>query len=156
MGWDAVGVEAALGGPSPEVFQTGHWFLSEDAYLSDDELSGDECNLICGVYKVFTDKQHQTHQWPVLKYGYMLGSGKQDSHQSWWPKPNAWEKCSLNIGQWTDKCETWFQICLEKIQSGNAKLKTGQEWTHSLNMHHDTKKVTSINRKLAGNALHLD
>jgi hypothetical protein len=156
LSWDAVGVEAALGGPSPEVFQSGHWFLSEDAYLWDDELSDDELNLICGVYKVFTGKQYQTHQWHVIKYGYTLGSGKQDSHESWWPKPNAWEKCSLNIGQWTDKCETWFQIRLEKIRSGNAQLRTGQEWTRSLNMHHDTKKVTNINRKLAGNALCLD
>jgi hypothetical protein len=59
LSWDAVGVEAALGGPSPEVFQTGHWFLSEDMYLWDDELSEDELNLICGVYKVFTGKQYQ-------------------------------------------------------------------------------------------------
>jgi hypothetical protein len=99
LSWDAVGVEVALGGPSPEVFQTGHWFLSEGAYLWDDELSDDELNLICGVYKVFTGKQYQMYQWPVPKYGYMLGSGKQDSHESWWPKPNAWEKCSLNIRQ---------------------------------------------------------
>ncbi|KAF8222568.1 hypothetical protein L208DRAFT_1088800, partial [Tricholoma matsutake] len=108
---------------------------SEQAYLWDDELSEDELNLICGIYKVFT------------------GSGKQDSHQSWWPKPNAWEKCSLNIGQWTDKYKTWFQIRLNKIRSGEAQLKNGQEWTRSLNMHHDMKKVTSINGKLAGNAL---
>ncbi|KAF8239155.1 hypothetical protein L208DRAFT_1239390, partial [Tricholoma matsutake] len=109
LSWDAVGVEAALGSPSLQVFQTGHHFFSEQAYLWDDELSEDELNLICSIYKVFT------------------GSGKQDSHQSWWPKPNAWEKCSLNIGQWTDKCETWFQICLEKIQSGDAQPKNGQE-----------------------------
>jgi len=59
LSWDAVGVEAALGGPSPEVFQTGHHFFSEQAYLWDDELSEDELNLICGVYKVFTGKQYQ-------------------------------------------------------------------------------------------------
>ena len=92
----------------------------------------------------------------MLKYVCTLGSGVQDSHESWWPKPNAWEKCSLNIGQWTDKCETWFQMRLEKIRSGHAKLKSAQEWTRSLNMHHDTKKVTNINRKLAGDALRLN
>jgi hypothetical protein len=45
---------------------------------------------------------------------------------------------------------------LEKIRSGHAKLKSAQEWTRSLNMHHDTKKVTNINRKLAGDALRLN
>ena len=56
LSWDAVRIEEALGGPSPEVFQTGNWFLSDRAYLWDDELSEDELNLICGVYKVFTSK----------------------------------------------------------------------------------------------------
>ena len=64
LSWDAVGLEAALGGPSPEVFQTGHHLFSEGQYLWDDELSEDELNLICGVYKVFTGKQYHQHSRP--------------------------------------------------------------------------------------------
>jgi len=45
-----------LNGPSSEALLTGRAFRCEERYLWDDELTEEELNLICGVYKVHTGK----------------------------------------------------------------------------------------------------
>ncbi|KIK42501.1 hypothetical protein CY34DRAFT_83476, partial [Suillus luteus UH-Slu-Lm8-n1] len=29
---------------------------------------------------------------------------------SWWPRPQAWAGSGLDVGFWSERCESWFQI----------------------------------------------
>lgn len=84
----------------------------------------------------------------------MLGKGKQDSHLSWWPKHSAWAKSGLDIGFWSNSCEKWFQLRLERIRAGNANLRSGQEWTQAITrLEMNAKRVSGANKALATKAL---
>lgn len=84
----------------------------------------------------------------------ILGKGAQNSHLSWWPKHSAWVKSSLDIGFWSDICEKWFQLRLESIRAGSAKLRSGQDWTQAITrLEGVAKKVTGANKALATKAL---
>jgi hypothetical protein len=73
---------------------------------------------------------------------------------SWWPKHSAWIKSGLDVGYWSESCERWFQIRLENIRSGDAKLRSGQEWTQAIGrLEPKAKKVTTASRDLASTAL---
>ncbi|KAI0634147.1 hypothetical protein C8Q77DRAFT_1056369 [Trametes polyzona] len=108
--------DVVTAGPSKDVYSWGQPFRPErgDDYY-DDALSSDELDAICGVNKVFTDD-----------------SFKQTQDLSWWPKPNIWEKSSLNVGYWTPWCEEWFQAVLKRHLSGNAVLKNSSAWKDAL------------------------
>jgi hypothetical protein len=57
LAMQSISQDAVLAGPTDEVFTHGQVFQTSDgAYWWDDDLSEDELNLICGVYKVFTGK----------------------------------------------------------------------------------------------------
>jgi hypothetical protein len=47
---------------------------------------------------------------------------------SWFPPPNIWDKCGLNVGQWTSECEKWFQGHVSKIRSGNFQPLSSKDW----------------------------
>jgi hypothetical protein len=55
---DSLSSADALAGPSQHVLDYGTCVHTEDGDLWDDDLSEDELNLICGVYKVFTGQYH--------------------------------------------------------------------------------------------------
>jgi len=78
----------------------------------------------------------------------------QDSHLSWWPKQSAWVKSGLDVGYWSESCETWFGLRLKSIRSGEADLRSGQQWTQAIGrIETKAKKVTAANRDLAARAL---
>lgn len=140
-------------GPSSEVYGTGRRFSSREGVFWDDDLSEDELDLICGVYKVFTGGlQH----WfaVVCLFALLLGKGLQDSHMSWWPKHSTWIKSSLNTGYWSDTCEKWFQLRLSSIRSGEASLRSGQNWSQSIDrLENRAKRFFHANRELATQVL---
>jgi hypothetical protein len=100
-------------------------------------------------YTRFIQESVQRYKKITTRLNACTGKGKQDSHQSWWPKTNAWNKSTLNIGHWTETCEEWFQIRLQNIRQGRVQLRNGQEWTRLLNMNHKMKKVMEANKSLA-------
>ncbi|KAG2740647.1 hypothetical protein P692DRAFT_201687067, partial [Suillus brevipes Sb2] len=63
----------------------------------DDNLSEEEVNFICGTYYVYTSKFPYIHKL------------------SWWPRPLAWAGSGLDVGFWSERCESWFQTRLENI-----------------------------------------
>ena len=108
-----LGVTSA--GPSDDVFDYGSCIVSDSGGLDlwDDDLSEDELNLICGVYRVKTQ-------------------GNQTSDSSWWPKHSVWMNSGLNVGYWSPACENWFQLRLDTIRAGTARLRTSTEWKAAL------------------------
>ncbi|KAF8234610.1 hypothetical protein L208DRAFT_1260904 [Tricholoma matsutake] len=84
----------------------------------DDQLTEDEMDIICGVYRVDTG-QHE--------FG-----GRQTSDVSWWPKPSIWETSGLCVGYWSNDCERWFKMHLEECRSGHAELRNPSNWRHAL------------------------
>ncbi|KZP26418.1 hypothetical protein FIBSPDRAFT_732308 [Athelia psychrophila] len=103
---------------------------SEGAW--DDQLSDEELDLICGVYKVYT--------------GHRVFANQQ-AHFSWWPKHSTWMKSSMNVGWWTATCETWYQNRLKQLETmQQGLLRTPIQWDNAL-------KIQKPARKFA-NALH--
>ena len=98
--------DVVLMGPSQStLYGMRAIFNCEGTNFCDDQLTEDELDLICGVYKVYT------------------GSGTQCADCSWWPKQSVWELCGLNVGYWSSDCEIWFQSHLATIRQGTAQLK---------------------------------
>ncbi|TFK79266.1 hypothetical protein K466DRAFT_442732, partial [Polyporus arcularius HHB13444] len=97
-------IDLAVEGPSSEVsstvgmpFRPCDRFPQEDV-LFDDQLTVDEMDIICGVYKVFTDTTF-----------------KQTADLSWWPKDSMWANSGLDVRYWSSACEDWFQQRLRHI-----------------------------------------
>jgi hypothetical protein len=107
----SVKFSVASAGPLDDVFNYGSCIKSnfDGVELWDDDLSEDELNLICGVYKVKTQ-------------------GNQTSDSSWWPKYSVWMSGGLNVGYWSPACEEWFEQQLDSIRNGTAHLRTLAEW----------------------------
>ncbi|KAI0373836.1 hypothetical protein BV20DRAFT_937080 [Pilatotrama ljubarskyi] len=108
--------ELALNGPSSDVYRWGATYRPErgDDYY-DDALSELETDIVCGVYKVFTN-----------------ASCRQTQDLSWWPKPNVWEKSDLHTGYWTPYCEHWFQTLLSKYRCGEEQPRNAGRWRDTL------------------------
>ncbi|KAH7871651.1 uncharacterized protein C8R40DRAFT_1023807, partial [Lentinula edodes] len=68
----------------------------------DDQLTGEEMDLICGSYEVAT--------------GFVSKEGKQQmAIKSWWPRSGSWRSCGLNCGYWSRDAEDWFRNRLDQI-----------------------------------------
>ena len=79
-----------------------------------------------------------------------LGPGQGESEQvdtdqtgivSWWPKPSAWARGSLDGSWWTPQCEhDFFQKRLSHFQKGVYILQRQSDWRHNLKFKKDVKK----------------
>ena len=101
-----------LSGPS--AFRSSQ-FTYEDRQYWDDSLTEEECNLICGAYRIAVPDR-----------------ALQNSISSWWPRDSTWMASSLNNNFWTWDNETWFQKRLQEILDGKAEVKTAGQWRASL------------------------
>jgi hypothetical protein len=126
-----------IAGPSESVYQSGICFVEEGSgkHWWDDDLTEDEMNLICGVYKVFT------------------GKGLQISDMSWWPKHSAWERSGADFGYWSAKCEEWFQTRLTEIRDGKKALRAAGTWSNALSFQRKTRRFINANEELAAKYL---
>ncbi|KAG2745676.1 hypothetical protein P692DRAFT_201664855, partial [Suillus brevipes Sb2] len=80
-------------------------------------LEEEEVDFICGMYYVYTSK------FPIFTLTYCLLISKLSDNEcigklSWWPRPQAWAGSGLDVGFWSERCESWFQTRLENIQQG--------------------------------------
>src|ERR1700722_1053446 len=148
-------------GPSDDVFEEGLCLRNGMQVLAywDDQLTEDEINLICGVYKVDTGKiisvmcvKSSNLQFTGQRDG--ARGGQQTTDVSWWPKPSAWLVSALNVGYWSKDCESWFLKRLVAIKNGEADLKSPSQWKHSIKFTKTSLLAAQANDRLASSALH--
>jgi hypothetical protein len=126
-----------LAGPSSYAAAYGVQHYSHQGWSCDDKLTSDELDLICGVYRVFTQP-----------------SGDQVSDKSWWPKHSAWMKSGLNWGIWTAKDENWFMRRLKLIREGKATVLSSTKWNSGvIKFEKHTSKCVATNESKAAEAL---
>ena len=140
----------ALDGPSESACDFGEVVhLPDGTKLVDDCLTNDERDLICCSYIVYTGAFILCLTCLDIKV--IIGYGKQESEQSWWPKQSTWVAGCEYAGHWTEACEQWFQRRLRDIIGGTALPKTAGEWrkelrkgshkTPLLNKHYESEAV---------------
>ena len=141
----SVSIDHVFAGPMDEESVNHH-------DMWDNQLTNDELDLICGVYRVHTGKfvSHTINRiFTVVHIGY----GQQVAECSWWPKMTAWEGNGLDFGYWNLTCETWFQKRLEKIKENPDALRTAKQWKNALMFQKRTPKVIAWNNELTANYL---
>ncbi|KAG2751383.1 hypothetical protein P692DRAFT_20727476 [Suillus brevipes Sb2] len=116
---------SALIGLSRNAVPFGQMLTINDITHFDDDLSEEEVDFICGTYYVYTKKL------------------------SWWPRPLAWAGSGLDVGFWSERCESWFQTRLENIRQGVSRRHDSSDnngpvnnthWKHGLKFNGATKK----------------
>ncbi|KAI9459803.1 hypothetical protein HD554DRAFT_2029101, partial [Boletus coccyginus] len=116
-------------GPSEDVCKYGTIIRIRMDYLWDDELDPNNEQIICGVYKIFTDPSQ----------------GEQTANISWWPKESPWEGSGLDISYWSTDNEVWFQKHLKVVHNYNgegcAPCYSTAEWWNKLKYHRANKIV---------------
>ncbi|KAJ6631239.1 hypothetical protein B0H10DRAFT_2207612 [Mycena sp. CBHHK59/15] len=113
---------------------------SEHAYWYD-RLSDNEIDLVCGIYYVGTGQKTvgkgkgrlaQERNAPLVQNDTDTG---QAGIVSWWPKPSAWARGSLDGAWWTPQCETDFfakrLIHFEKASVDRSLSVEAVNTTHS-------------------------
>ena len=96
-----------------------------------DDLSEEELNLICGVYKVYTAQKGQTED------------------ASWWPKHYVWAKSGLNVGYWSTQCEEWFMNRVRAILEGREHVKNAKNWNRDTSFFRQTRSIVAYLTKEA-------
>ena len=117
---EALPNSAVLAGPSEAALRGERRVLvSNKEYFCDDDISPQVMDLICGVYHVETGNRGMITnvQFCILL---MMDVSDQVSFVSWFPRHNKWSSCGLNVGQWTDECESWYVKRVQDIQAGGA------------------------------------
>ena len=61
--------------------------------------------------------------WP---HPYLIQSFLQNV--SWFPPPHIWDLCALNVSQWTEECEKWFERHVSEIHSGTFQPLSSKAW----------------------------
>ncbi|THH23040.1 hypothetical protein EUX98_g8139 [Antrodiella citrinella] len=130
---EALGVSSGTTGPSLDVYEYGSWQEYEGgAVRGDDKLSEEEQDLICGLYKVYTDD-----------------SGKQTEDASWWPKQSVWLRCGLYTGFWSADCEAWYQARSNAITTQQAQPKNAAAWKDTLKYYQRDSRIILANKTAA-------
>jgi hypothetical protein len=66
---------------------------------------------------------------------------EQSSTVSWWPKPSAWARGSLDGAWWTLQCEIdFFQKRINHFEKGVYLLQRQSNWRHNLKFSKDVKR----------------
>ncbi|KAJ7435678.1 hypothetical protein B0H11DRAFT_1755817, partial [Mycena galericulata] len=122
---DVVSSDDVCLGPSDDVEEHGVWVQDKGTHSAywDEQLTGDEIDLICGVYHVATGQRDP-------------GSAKnrQTTAISWWPRPMAFYGSGINAGWWSPACEHFYQRRLAQIIQGDASLLSQNDWKNNLKM----------------------
>ncbi|KAJ6620834.1 hypothetical protein B0H10DRAFT_1945861 [Mycena sp. CBHHK59/15] len=105
-------------------------------------LSDHEIDLLCGVYHVRTgQKRGGGKDKGKQGNGQDESDAEQTSIVSWWPKPSAWARGSLDGAWWTPQCEDdFFQKRLTHFEKGVYILQRQSVWKHNLKFQKDIKK----------------
>ncbi|KAJ7846448.1 hypothetical protein B0H13DRAFT_1907781 [Mycena leptocephala] len=143
-GRSEVSSEEVLRGPSDDVLIDGIclWDGYSAAAYWDDRLTGEEIDLICGVYHVATGQ-----------YDGNLQNGEQTSTLSWWPRPHSFAASGINFGWWTPMWESWYQKRLQQLENGPGTLATHTQWKHNLKLERRAPPYTAAIEKCAADIL---
>ncbi|RDB18819.1 hypothetical protein Hypma_014528 [Hypsizygus marmoreus] len=157
---EVVDTNAILSGPSDSVFADGRCYWNGDSSSSgywDDDLTQDELDKICGVYRVATgiliSKFDMTFRF-TCSAGRSDNGRPQTSDLSWWPKPSVWEDSGLWVGYWSEDCEKWFQQRLAACHSGRADLKNATQWRHTIRYSKPAVRMAEKNEARTVDALY--
>ncbi|KXN83291.1 hypothetical protein AN958_01624 [Leucoagaricus sp. SymC.cos] len=102
---EVVNFDDVLEGPTARDRKMFLAFDSAGVEYVDDELTGDERSLLCGLYTKFT------------------GYGDQQAKASWFPLLETWESGGLNRLNWTRSNEEWFTKRCVAISSRDSSGK---------------------------------
>ena len=137
---EALPNSAVLAGPSEAALRGERRVLvSNKEYLCDDDISPQVMDLICGVYHVKTGNKGEITnvQFCILLMRDVID---QVSIVSWFPRHNKWSGCGLNVGQWTDECESWYVKWVQEIQAGGVP-RSQTDWRDLI---HLTRKAPKL------------
>ncbi|KAK1230334.1 hypothetical protein PQX77_006578, partial [Marasmius sp. AFHP31] len=130
---EVVGEDSVVDGPdSTTVFSTGRCFFAEgETGYWGDSLTEAEIDLICGVYYCAT-------RWTTDQRGNKFDN----THRSWFPRPNAFHHGSFNIGFWSKDAEKWYQHRLEECQNG-CPVVSAAKWREGMVLNRHVRKIYS-------------
>ncbi|PPQ83566.1 hypothetical protein CVT24_004709 [Panaeolus cyanescens] len=131
---DYLPLSAVTMGPSSCVTKDacGISICDGEATYSDDALTVEELDCICGLYSVNT------------------GKGSQETRKSWWPLHSLWNNPHMgeNFGYWTEANERWYQNRLTEIEAGRAQPLNSTEWRKFLRRFPAMRDVISSTRRV--------
>ncbi|PBK61319.1 hypothetical protein ARMSODRAFT_896903, partial [Armillaria solidipes] len=131
-------------GPSSRVTEVGGCYKTEDGNdLWDEMLTGDQMEVICGVYKV----ERAEDAGKSDKRG--DSRGRLTEHVSWFPKDASWRGSGLDVGFWSADAESWYQRRVAKYLGGEFKCENQTEWKKSLKLWREAPKVTDTLEQLS-------
>ncbi|KAJ8094070.1 hypothetical protein PM082_009961 [Marasmius tenuissimus] len=136
---EVVGEESVIDGPdSSIVFSKGRCFFEEDqiGYWGD-VLTEAEVDLICGVYYCAT-------QWTTNQRDNKF----ENIHRSWFPRPNAFNHGSFNIGVWSKDAEKWYKHCIEECQD-QFRVMSAARWREGMVLNRHVRKIIMTSQKIA-------
>lgn len=150
----------ALEGPTDAVKRYGQVVrpASEDVMYVDDDLSENEMDFICGVYRVYTrvyiSLQVSCYSPSFLFFRLSIeNTGIQTELASWWPRHSVWQGSGLDVGYWSQGCELWYQKRLAGIKAGTAHPIGSIRWKSTLVYHKWTSKIFKATHNASANLL---
>ncbi|KAJ7467910.1 hypothetical protein FB451DRAFT_1177575 [Mycena latifolia] len=139
-------------GYSDDIYDVGDclWDGTSPYAYWHDRLSTHEIDLLCGVYHVGTGQKKKGK----ARQGHGQGESEQICTDqtgivSWWPKPSARARGSLDGAWWTPQCEEFFQKRLSHFEKGVYILPHQSEWRHNLKFKKDVKKCWDGYKRVA-------
>ncbi|PPQ83601.1 hypothetical protein CVT24_005036, partial [Panaeolus cyanescens] len=125
---DHLSLDVLMKGPSFQVLSEACGLSCNRAgtTYSDDALTSDEMDLICGLYNVYS------------------GIGAQEIRCSWWPVQTLWNNphAGQNLGYWSESNELWYQSRLQELEAGTAKPMNVSHWRSFVRRSSDTRAIT--------------
>ena len=97
----------------------------------DDALTENELDLICGVYKLYSESSIFITTYSLTYLGPTVHRD-QFADVSWWPKQSTFMASGLNVGYWSPDCEAWFQSRARAIMDGSATVKNARVWSQAM------------------------
>ena len=127
----------ALDGPSAAVvkYGIGSCFIAEGIHYWDDDLDGEQIDIICGMYVCETGEfwllVYQLSYSNVFEgQGKSRSAQKQIAYKSWWPTHATWNSASngRHTGYWSEANEDWFTQRRQSILDGKEQPLSSSKW----------------------------
>lgn len=134
----AIENDNVIEGPVPlemGLHKSSYHSPSTNTWYHDDDLTAQELDLICGVYRVRTQIPNQF------------------SFMSWWPRHDTWTDGHMNLNYWTSGTESWFLLRLQEIDNGTASPHSASQWKQSIKSQKATGVLRTNYEKIADSLL---
>ncbi|RXW14186.1 hypothetical protein EST38_g11668 [Candolleomyces aberdarensis] len=114
--------------------------IESERSLFGDALTDAEIDIVVGTYRMRRKKKRS----PGDQLEYLA---------QWWPGPATWEKGGLSIGEWSPRCEEWFEKHRSKFRLGKEGPKPRSKWHSDMRLSRETRNVWSEYEELAAKFL---